>query len=100
MKILVTGGAGYLGSVMVPRLLDAGHAVVVLDNFMYHQTPLLDCCHNPALTIVRGDTRDKNLVSKLLKDADAIFPLACLTGAPCAPRILSAPKLLFRMRSR
>ena len=82
MKILVTGGAGYIGSVLVPRLLSAGYDVVVLDNFMYNQTPLLDCCHDPRLTVVRGDARDKALVERLMKDADAVFPLACLTGAP------------------
>ena len=82
MKILVTGGAGYIGSVLVPRLLSEGYDVVVLDNFMYNQTPLLDCCHDPRLTIVRGDARDKTLMERLMKDADAVFPLACLTGAP------------------
>jgi nucleoside-diphosphate-sugar epimerase len=96
MKILVTGGAGYLGAVMVPRLLTEGYQVTVLDNFMYNQTPLLDCCHDPRLTIVRGDTRDKTLVSRLLKDADAIFPLACLTGAPlCAKDPTGAQAILF-----
>ena len=82
MKILVTGGAGYLGSIMVPRLLQEGHEVTVLDNFMYGQTPLLDHCINPKLTVIRGDARDNTLVKKFLKDADAVFPLACLTGAP------------------
>ncbi len=86
MKILVTGGAGYLGSVMVPRLLTEGHEVVVLDNFMYNQSPLLDLCHEAALTIVRGDARDKKMVERLLKGADAVFPLACLTGAPLCAR--------------
>ncbi|MBF0619950.1 MAG: NAD(P)-dependent oxidoreductase [Candidatus Omnitrophica bacterium] len=95
MKILVTGGAGYLGSVMVPRLLQAGHEVVVLDNFMYSQTPLLDVCHEARLTIVRGDARDKKLVEKLMKSADAIFPLACLTGAPlCAKDPVGAQTIL------
>jgi len=82
MNILVTGGAGYLGSVLVPRLLEEGHAVTVLDNFLYGQTPLLEHCLNPGLTVVRGDARDEVLVKRLLKEADAIFPLACLTGAP------------------
>lgn len=96
MKILVTGGAGYIGSVLVPSLLNEGHEVVVLDNFMYNQTSLLDCCYDKKLTVVRGDTRDKALVTKLLKDADAIFPLACLTGAPlCAKDPAGAQTILF-----
>ena len=96
MKILVTGGAGYLGSVMVPRLLGAGHEVTVLDNFMYNQPTLLDICHDTRLTIVRGDTRDKGVVEKCMKGADAIFPLACLTGAPlCAKDPLGAQSILF-----
>lgn len=96
MNILVTGGAGYLGSVMVPQLLAAGHKVTVLDNFMYGQTSLLDCCHDDKLTIVRGDTRDKNIVQKLMTDADAIFPLACLTGAPlCAKEPQAAEAILL-----
>ena len=84
-KILVTGGAGYIGSVLVPELLRRGHAVTVVDNFMYHQTALLDCCHEKALTLVRGDVRDMELMRPLLADADAVIPLACLVGAPvCA----------------
>ncbi|MBF0594991.1 MAG: NAD(P)-dependent oxidoreductase [Candidatus Omnitrophica bacterium] len=95
MKILVTGGAGYLGSVMVPRLLAEGHEVVVLDNFMYNQSPLLDLCHNAKLTIVRGDARDRKVVEKLMKGADAVFPLACLTGAPlCAKDPVGAQTIL------
>ena len=82
MKILVTGGAGYIGSVLVPKLLSLGHEVVVLDNFMYNQSSLLDCCHDANLTIIRGDARDKRIVTSLVKSADAILPLACLTGAP------------------
>ena len=96
MKILVTGGAGYLGSVMVPRLLGEGHEVVVLDNFMYNQTPLLDLCHQPSLTVVRGDARDKNAIARLMKDADVLFPLACLTGAPlCAKDPVGARTIIF-----
>lgn len=82
MRALVTGGAGYIGSILVPHLLGESHEVTVLDSFMYGQTSLLDCCHDPRLTIVRGDARDESLVSHHLRTADAIFPLACLTGAP------------------
>jgi nucleoside-diphosphate-sugar epimerase len=82
MRILVTGGAGYIGSILVPKLLEKNHDVTVIDNFMYNQTSLLDCCHDEKLTIVRGDARDKGLISKCLEKVDAIFPLACLVGAP------------------
>ncbi|MEI7435626.1 MAG: NAD(P)-dependent oxidoreductase [bacterium] len=82
MKILITGGAGYIGSILTPRLLAAGHQVTVVDSFMYKQSSLLDCCHKPDLTIVRGDARDVELVKKHLAKADVIIPLACLVGAP------------------
>jgi len=81
-KILVTGGAGYIGSILVPHLLQRGYQVIVIDNFMYQQTPLLDCCHDRNLTIIRGDARDRELISGQLKKVDVILPLACLTGAP------------------
>jgi nucleoside-diphosphate-sugar epimerase len=85
LDILVTGGAGYIGSVLVPMLLTDGHAITVLDNFMYGQSSLLDSCHHKKLTIVRGDVRDKRLLSDLVAKADAILTLACLVGAPlCA----------------
>lgn len=86
MKILVTGGAGYIGSILVPHLLQTGHEVTVIDSFMYQQTSLLDCCHDPKLKIVRGDARDERLIAEHLRWADAIFPLACLTGAPICDR--------------
>ena len=86
MKILVTGGAGYIGSILVPKLLGEGNEVTVLDSFIYQQTPLLDCCCNPRLTILRGDVRDARLLKDLVTKADAILPLACLTGAPLCAR--------------
>jgi nucleoside-diphosphate-sugar epimerase len=82
MKILVTGGAGYIGSILVPLLLQREDRVIVIDNFMYNQTSLLDCCHHKNMTIIRGDTRDRDLISEQLKRVDVILPLACLTGAP------------------
>ena len=82
MKILVTGGAGYIGSILVPQLLAAGHEVAVIDSFMYGQASLLDCCHDERFTLVRGDARDKAVMAELVKKADVLIPLACLTGAP------------------
>ena len=86
MKILVTGGAGYIGSVLAPLLLSEGHHVTVLDNFMHRQTTLLDCCFDKKLTVVRGDVRDRDLLRKLVSKADVVLPLACLTGAPICAR--------------
>ena len=85
--VLVTGGAGYIGSVLVPELLRQGHRVTVIDNFMFNQPALLDCCHHDGLTVVRGDVRDRALVKKHVERADILIPLACLVGAPlCAQR--------------
>ena len=81
-NILVTGGAGYLGSTMVPDLLAAGHKVTVLDNFMFKQTSLNHCCYHPNFSIVKGDIRQKDIMMKLMKNADVIIPLAALVGAP------------------
>lgn len=81
-RILVTGGAGYIGSVLVPELLRLGHGVTVIDNFRYQQTSLLDCCHFQHFRLIRGDVRDMKLVMDEMKTSEYIFPLACLTGAP------------------
>ena len=81
-NILVTGGAGYLGSTMVPALLDKGYKVTVLDNFMFKQNSLAHVCSNPNFGIVRGDIRDRDIMQNLMKDADVIIPLAALVGAP------------------
>jgi len=82
MNILITGGAGYLGSVMTPHLLSKGHQVTVLDNFMFRQNSLADCCHYEGFQVIRGDCRDQATVKPLLKKADIIIPLAGLVGAP------------------
>ena len=81
-NILVTGGAGYLGSTMVPDLLAVGHKVTVLDNFMFKQSSLNHCCYHPNFNVVKGDIREKDTMSKLMKEADIIIPLAALVGAP------------------
>jgi len=81
-NILVTGGAGYLGSTLVPDLLNEGHKVTVLDNFMFKQNSLNHCCYHPNFSIVKGDIRQKEIMSDLMKKSDVIIPLAALVGAP------------------
>ena len=86
MKILITGGAGYIGSVLVPTLLAEGYEVTVLDNFMFRQNSLADCCRYDRFQVVRGDCRDRSLMEQLLAEADVIIPLAALVGAPLCAR--------------
>ncbi len=81
-KVLITGGAGYIGSVLTRVLLERGFHVRVLDNFMYKQSSLLDCCNFENFEIVRGDCRDERLITDLVNDRDIIIPLAALVGAP------------------
>lgn len=85
-KILVTGGAGYLGSVLIPELLKFGHQVKVIDNFLYNQASLLDCVKYPNLEIIRGDARDENLISKHIQNTEYILPLAAIVGMPSCNR--------------
>lgn len=81
-KVLVTGGAGYIGSILVPELLRAGHEVTVIDNLLYDQQSLLDVVYDKGLTIVRGDARDEKLLGHYLPGKDFVIPLACIVGAP------------------
>lgn len=107
MKILVTGGAGYLGSVLVPALLAEGYKVLVLDNLMYNQHSLFHVCSQAHFDFVSGDVRDEALMRQLVKDADVLIPLAAIVGAPACHRDpwlaqsvnLDAVRLLNRLRS-
>ncbi len=81
-RILITGGAGYLGSILCEHLLKAGYHVTVLDNLMYGQGSLFHLANNPNFEFIMGDVRDMGMMMKLLKNADVIIPLAAIVGAP------------------
>jgi nucleoside-diphosphate-sugar epimerase len=108
LHVLVTGGAGYLGSVLCERLLAAGCRVTTVDNMMYQQRSLLHLCANPDFDFVPGDVRDEGLMGRLVKQADVLIPLAAIVGAPACDRDpllsrsvnLEAIGLLNRLRSR
>ncbi|MBQ26712.1 MAG: hypothetical protein CMH81_01005 [Nitrospiraceae bacterium] len=107
MKILITGGAGYLGSVLCEHLLLAGYHVTVIDNLLYRQHSLFHFCANDHFEFVLGDARDKTLLGNHVKNADVLIPLAAIVGAPacdCDPDMaqavnLEAVQLLNRIRS-
>jgi len=82
MKILVTGGAGYLGSVLVPKLLKRNYEVTVLDNFLFKQKSTENLKKFENFNLIEGDVRDLNLLEKIANNFDFIFPLAALVGAP------------------
>ena len=85
-NILITGGAGYIGSVLVPELLQDGHNVTVLDNFIFGQSSLNHVCYHPNFRVYRGDVRIEADMLPLMKDADVIIPLAAYVGAPFCDR--------------
>lgn len=86
MKILVTGGAGYIGSTLVPRLLAQGHEVTVVDRFFFGDLSLAHVCHDPKFEVVRGDARDLALLKPLVAKADVVVPLAAVVGAPACDK--------------
>jgi len=108
MKILVTGGAGYIGSVLSKQLLEEGYSVTVLDNFRYNQNSLLNCCHDENFHIIRGDVRDEEILSSALKNQNFIIHLAALVGEPICnankddalSTNLESVKLLLQLRTK
>jgi len=86
MKILVTGGSGYLGSVLVPRLLNDGHEIIVYDNLIYNQLSLLNVCNDKNFNFVYGDVRNYNELDKYIQKSDIIIPLAAIVGFPACER--------------
>lgn len=81
-KVLITGGAGYIGSVLTPILLSKGYEVCVIDNLMYNQTPLLSCVSHQNFNFINADALDESLIKKEVAKVDIIIPLAALVGAP------------------
>lgn len=108
MKILITGGAGYLGSILCEHMLDAGFSVTVLDSLIYGEQNLNHLCADPGFEFVRGDARDESILRPLVKNADVIIPLAAIVGAPACdldPYMATsvnrdAIALLCKMRSK
>jgi len=106
-NVLITGGAGYLGSVLCGRLLEGGYHVTVVDNLMYGQHSLFHLCANPNFQFILGDARDEELIGRLARNADVLIPLAALVGAPACAKDpwlaeavnLDAVRMLNRLRS-
>ena len=107
MEVLVTGGAGYLGSVLCERLLDAGYRVTAVDNLIYEPGSLFHLCADQSFEFVSGDVRDEQLMRPLVRNADVVIPLAAVVGAPACDRDpwlarsvnLDAVRLINRLRS-
>ncbi len=81
-RILVTGGAGYVGSALVPKLLDSGYSVTVLDLYLYGDAVFSDYHRDPRLTEVKGDIRDNVAIEQALSGCDAVIHLACISNDP------------------
>jgi nucleoside-diphosphate-sugar epimerase len=105
--VLVTGGAGYLGSILCEHLLAAGYRVTAVDSLLFCQESLFHLCARPEFDFVRGDVRDEPLMRRLVATADVIIPLAAIVGAPACDRDpimaeavnLGAIRMLNRLRS-
>jgi nucleoside-diphosphate-sugar epimerase len=107
MRVLITGGAGYIGSILSEHLLTAGHHVTVLDSLIYGEQNLAHLCANRMFDFVFGDARDRELMQQVVKQADVLIPLAAVVGAPACDRDpwltcsvnVDAVKLLGSLRS-
>ncbi len=108
VHVLVTGGSGYIGSILCEHLLDRGYRVTVLDNLIFAQRSLFHLCENKNFDVVFGDARDEKTLASVMQGADVIIPLAAVVGAPACDRDtfmttslnLDAIKLLNRIRSK
>jgi nucleoside-diphosphate-sugar epimerase len=108
MKILITGGAGYIGSVLVTKFVNHGYKVTVIDNLMYHQTSLSHLSVHRNLDFVKGDIRNSEIMKRLVKKCDIVIPLAAIVGAPACAKDenlatqvnVEANKILFDIISR
>jgi len=106
-KVLVTGAAGYLGSILCEHLIEAGYRVTAVDSLIYGQNSLFHLCANADFDFVFGDARDEGLIRRVAKDADILIPLAAIVGAPACDRDpllarsvnLEAIQMLKRIRS-
>jgi nucleoside-diphosphate-sugar epimerase len=106
-RVLITGGAGYIGSILTPALLREGYHVTVLDPCRFGQTSLLECCADPNFDVIHGDCRDEQTLRAAIRGADYILPLAAIVGAPACKEDaiaastlnLDAVKLLLSIRS-
>lgn len=85
-SVFITGGAGYIGSVLTPYLLEKGFSVTVLDNLSFKQTSLLSCFSHPNFRFIQGDACNEKLIEEEMKKADIIIPLAAIVGAPACDR--------------
>ncbi len=91
-KILITGGAGYIGSVLTPMFLERGDEVTVLDSFLYRQSSLLDCCRYKSFSVINGDCRDPETVKRAMEGKEFILPLAAIVGFPACDKDKTAAK--------
>ena len=107
VNVLITGGAGYLGSILCEHLLDCGYHVTAVDSLVYGQHSLLQFCENKHFDFLLGDTRDEDLMRNALKTADVVIPLAAVVGAPACSRCpwdaqsvnLDAIRMINRLRT-